>query len=183
MYQERSTVHNEIIENDDPNCEGDNCFPCKTDNCDPAGLKGLNLIYRPISLGEPFPGINGEGRSPGSNWNDTSLIENFITKNRGVNGNAIYQKAPMYQITLTPALIQQIRKYNESTTYNDFNMDCTAEGKECKSYFIRGNPEDSSYDFSNQFKTCSISGNRGKTNCCGIGNWNDCDDQDGITRR
>lgn len=177
------TVHNEIIENDDPNCEGDNCFPCKTDNCDPAGLKGLNLIYRPISLGEPFPGINGEGRSPGSNWNDTSLIENFITKNRGVNGNAIYQKAPMYQITLTPALIQQIRKYNESTTYNDFNMDCTAEGKECKSYFIRGNPEDSSYDFSNQFKTCSISGNRGKTNCCGIGNWNDCDDQDGITRR
>lgn len=176
-------VHNEIIENDDPNCEGDNCFPCKTDNCDPAGLKGLNLIYRPISLGEPFPGINGEGRAPGSNWNDTSLIENFITNNRGVNGTAIYQKAPMYQITLTPALIQQIRKYNESTTYNDFNMDCTAEGKECKSYFIRGNPEDSSYDFSNQFQTCSISGNRGRVNCCGIGNWNDCDDQDGITRR
>lgn len=176
-------VHNEIIENDDPNCEGDNCFPCKTDNCDPAGLKGLNLIYRPISLGEPFPGLNGEGREPGSNWNDTSLIENFITKNRGVNGSAIYQKAPMYQITLTPALIQQIRKYNESTTYNDFNMDCTAEGKECKSYFIRGNIEDSSYNFSNYFQTCSISGNRGSSACCGIGNWNDCDDKDGITRR
>lgn len=176
-------VHNEIIENDDPNCEGDNCFPCKTDNCDPAGLKGLNLIYRPISLGEPFPGLNGEGRSPGSNWSDTGLVENFITNNRGVNGSAIYQKAPMYQITLTPAVIQQIRKYNESTTYNDFNMDCTSEGKECKSYFIRGNVEDSSYNFSNYFQSCSISGNRGSTTCCGVGNWNDCDEKDGITRR
>lgn len=177
------TVDNEIIENDDPNCVGDNCFPCKSDNCDPASLKGLNLIYRPISLGEPFPGINGEGRTPGSNWNDASLIEKFITKNRGVNANKIYTKAPMYQITLTPALIQKIRKYNESTTYNDFNMDCISGGKECKSYFIRGNLEDSSYDFSGYFRTCKAEGNRGSGTCCGIGNWNDCDNQDGITRR
>lgn len=184
-------VHNEIIENDDPKCVGDNCIPicsgdkctaCSGDNCSATSLKGLNLIYRPISLGNPFPGINGTGRTPGSNWNSNSLIKNYITNNRGVKGTSVYTKAPMYQITLTPALIGKIRKYNETTTYNDFNMDCNSNGKECKSNFIRGNLGNSTYDFKNYFKTCTLTGNRGSTTCCGIGNWNDCDNKDGIRR-
>lgn len=174
-------VHNEIIENDDPNCEGDNCFPCKNDNCDPASLKGLNLVYRPISLGNPFPGLKGEGRAPGSNWGDESIIERFITNNRGVNGSAVYQQVPMYQITLTPALIQKIRKYNETTTYNDFNLDCTSEGLECKSQFLRGTVGE--YDFSKYFQDCKAEGNRGSAKCCGVDNWHHCDLLDGVERR
>lgn len=177
-------VHNEIIENKDPNCEGDNCTSCGSVNCTPGTLKGLNLIYRPIALSNPFPGIYGTGRTPGSNWNSSSDISSYITNNRGVKEDRLYyDKYPMYQITLTPALIQKIRDYNDTTTYNDFNMDCLeSNGRECKSQFLRGGLE-GSYDFSSQFKTCKMAGNKGSTTCCGVGNWDDCDRKDGITRR
>lgn len=173
-------VENEIIENEDPNCEGDNCLTCGSDNCTTDALKGLNLIYRPISLSNPFPGINGEGRSPGKNWAGEGTVETFITNNRGVKENRIYYDTyPMYQITLTPALIRKIREYNENTTYNDFNMDCLeSSGRECKSLFIRGNTSsessNDSYDFSKYFEKCKKSSSRDEVTCCGIGNWNDC---------
>ena len=182
-YQCIYSVSNTIIENDDPDCEGDNCEACKKDACDPETLKGLNLIYRPISLSSPFSGIDGSGRTPGSNWNDSNLINQFITNNRGVNTERLYfDKAPMYQITLTPALIQEVRKYNRTTTYNDFNMDCNSAGRECKSDFIRGTLENGTYNFSTHFNTCTISGNKGTGTCCGVGNWNQCDNADNIRR-
>lgn len=170
-------VENEIIENKDPDCVGDNCLECTGDNCEETTLKGLNLIFRPISLVDPFPGALGNGRNPGSNWDGAGLIENYILNNRGVNNNRIYyDKAPMYQITLTPALIQQIRAYNDRTTYSDFNMDCLSTGRECKSNYLRG-------ELSTHLSSCEIAGNKGTESCCGIGNWNDCDQRDGIERR
>lgn len=175
-------VVNEIIENGDPDCVGDNCEECEGGNCDPDTLKGLNLIFRPISLVDPFPGALGDGRGAGSNWSEEGDIENYITNNRGVRDSKVYyDKAPMYQITLIPALIQQVRRYNDTTTYNDFNMDCLSNGRECKSQFLRGQVGE--FDFSRQLETCEISGNKGSEPCCGIGNWNDCDEKDGITRK
>lgn len=190
------TVHNEIIENKDPDCVGDNCEPipdpdcddelcapiaCGKEACEPGTLKGLNLIFRPISLANPFPGVNGTNRTPGSNWNDSNDISQYITNNRGVKADKLYSdRYPMYQITLTPSLIKEIRNYNKTTTYNDFNMNCdSSTGRECKSQFIRGGLKESQYDFSKYFQDCKLSGNSSSQACCGIGNWNECSTKDG----
>ena len=67
----------------------------------------------------------------------------------------------------TTARILEIRKYNNTTTYDDFNLTCNGEnGKECKSTFIR-NSNYQSYFAS----TCGINGD-----------WNACDKMDGIKR-
>lgn len=126
------------------------------------GLGSIRLIYRPISLVDPFPGTDGLGRLPGNNWNDPLYVTKYILTNRNTNDYNIYNRNPMYEITLNPNLIKQIRNYNHGTTYDDWEMDC-ANGRECKSHFIRE-------DFS-----AYITG-------CGTGNWNDCDKQDGYTR-
>ena len=107
--------------------------------------KGLNIIYRTISLNDPFPGEHGDGRDAGANWNGEatvlgtkmSFIEAYIENNRGVETEKVYQQTPMYQFTLTPANIRSIRRYNraQNADYNDFNLECT-NGKYCKSEFL-----------------------------------------------
>ncbi len=184
-YSCKYRVINEIIENKDPKCEGDNCIACGSDNCLPETLRGLNLIYRTIDLGDPFPGVLGTGREAGSNWKNKDDVKNYITNNRNSKEDRMYyDKAPMYQITLTPVLIKKIRKYNDKTNFNDFHMDCLeSNGRECKSDFIRGKLEGNNDNFSSHFATCDLSGGKGSTKCCGVGNWDDCDAIDGITRK
>nr|MBP3258714.1 hypothetical protein [Bacilli bacterium] len=107
--------------------------------------KGINIIYRTISLDNPFPGEHGAGRAAGANWDGEatvlgtrmSFIDAYITNNRGVSTEKVYQETPMYQFTLTPANIRAIRKYNRSTgnDYNDYNFECS-NGKYCKSEFL-----------------------------------------------
>ena len=100
-----------------------NLFP------DPDGdkLGDINLIYRPIDLSNPFPGINGTGRETGSNWcndgdcsNDNGFVEYFILKNRGEDTDDVYNIEPMYSFTLTPSIIREIRNYNKENTYTSY---------------------------------------------------------------
>ena len=85
--------------------------------------------------------------------------------NRGTNSEGVYQKEPMYRIVLNAAKILEIRKYNNTTTYDDFNLTCNGgTGKECRSEFIRN-------VYKNYFDST-----------CGVGTWNACDSIDGITR-
>ena len=60
-----------------------------------------------------FTGIDGKGRTPGDNWNIPNIIESIINKNRGVEDYEVYKESPMYEITLTPALMKTIREYNK----------------------------------------------------------------------
>jgi len=120
----------------------------------------INIIYRPISLDNPFPSIDGDGRETGSNWcyiedcsNTNPVVQNIITNNRDVQTEKIYRELdPLYTITLTPAVIKEIRKYNNKTTYDDFNLVCDSNGENCKSDFIRNNK----YNFSKYFSGCGI---------------------------
>lgn len=89
------------------------------------------LVYRPIDLSNPFPGINGTGRTAGSNWS-TADIRKYIT-----NRQDVYTKTPLYSITLTPAVIKQIRSYNETHDYDDFTLNCIGNGTSCLSTFLR----------------------------------------------
>lgn len=77
---------------------------------------GSGFIFRPVSLNnkeEAFPGQNGDGRTPGGKWDNNSTIYFKLTNARGVEGYDIYKESPMYEVTLTPALIKEIRKYNK----------------------------------------------------------------------
>lgn len=119
--------------------------------CNYETTKGLNVVYRPISLTNPFPGINGSGRLTGSNWcsDDDCTNENDVVKEVILNsGDEVYNKTPLYTITLTPSLINEIRKYNKEHEYGDFNLKCT-KGINCKSSFIRD-------EFKDYFTGCTL---------------------------
>lgn len=98
---------------------------------------GLNLIYRPIDLSNPFPDINGQTRNTGSNWcskdcsTNNSLVKEVITDKQD-----IYQRDPMYSFVLTPTVIKQIRTYNKENKYDDFKLECNENGNNCISSFL-----------------------------------------------
>jgi len=136
---------------DDPNDPNDPGDP------DGPGDTGENIIYRPISLDNPFPSIDADGRITGANWcygndcsNTNDVVTSVITNNRDVKTEEVYkERDPLYTITLTPTLIKEIRKYNDKTTYDDFNLECNSNGLYCKSSFIRE-------EFKNYFSGCGI---------------------------
>ena len=121
----------------------------------------LNIIYRTISLRNPFPskdlkaGITGfnldvNGRYPGANWNSRDLVKAKILNNRGLsNPQDVYsKKEPLYKIVLTPANTRAIINYNRSRLkyggYQDFNLKCYGkningqkDGSECLSEFLK----------------------------------------------
>ena len=95
------------------------------------GPSGINLIYRPIDLYDPFPDIDGSGRNTGSNWcnyntnetdcsNDNQVVYDYILNNRDVEGEGIYLEDPMYTFILTPSIINEIKKYNKQNSYTDY---------------------------------------------------------------
>lgn len=131
-------------------CVGKQCVSCTGDYCD--NWRGLTVIYRPISLEHPFPGIDGgtsdkDYRKAGSNWEEYRIPNTneylYITNNRNVTESEIYSSKvkPMYSFTLTPAIIMEIRNYNKNNSYDDFNMKCleASDGRweQCTSNFLR----------------------------------------------
>lgn len=103
---------------------------------------GLNVVYRPISLTNPFPGEEAtsmtetSGRKAGENWSKED-IQTYITNNRGVKQNEVYDKLPLYSFTLDTNAIRNIRNYNKGKDYNDFNLKCNSLGKQCISTFLK----------------------------------------------
>jgi len=107
---------------------------------------GLNVVYRPISLSNPFPDESGRGRQTGKNWcaeddcsYNNSVVQSVILNNRGVSGERIYfDLDPLYTVTLTPADIKSIREYNKGRDYTDFSLrkETTADGEKWKSTFL-----------------------------------------------
>ena len=135
---------------------------CQPGDVCPSGK--YNLIFRPISLTNPFPNAikeNGLMRETMGYWDELTADE-FIINNRKVSDYNVYNLEPMYSITLTPSTISEIRKYNKKNSYNDFNLDCD-NGLYCKSNFLRNS------EFTDIV-------NKGKS--CGIDNdWYACDDE------
>ena len=119
------------------NCEDGQCPPSVDDGDDDQSATGVDVVYRVIDLNNPFPGLNGEKRLPGLNWSiDSTYVDRFITNNRGVLTEEVYNKEPMYTILLTPSLINEIRAYNKEHMLNDFEMVCS-DGFKCRSIYLR----------------------------------------------
>ena len=120
----------------------------------------LNVIYRPISLGNPFPGENGNGRDPGANWRgsiasgngEITLVNKYITNNRGVEADKVYDKTPMYEFVLNSENIRRIRNYNKTVDndYNDFDLSCNSDTKNCKSGFLKNGYQNGYFKYTNQ---------------------------------
>ncbi len=98
---------------------------------------GINVIYREISLSNPFLSEDGKTRTPGSNWNSKNnyLVSKYITNNRDAEEEEIYTEKPMYIFELDSAAISEIRRYNRGHKFDDFELEC-ADGKDCQSRFI-----------------------------------------------
>lgn len=176
--------------------EGEPYCPSKGCDNDEYDLGSVRLIYRPISLESPFPGMDASGRNTGSNWcilnsdkttnckNTNENVEKYILNNRNTEGSSIYNKDPMYEITLTPALIKEIRNYNSKTNYDDYYVYCSGEkgkeGSECKSKFVRG--ESVSID-SMPGVLGDLADNISKAiTGCGKDEWDSCDKLDNYER-
>lgn len=98
--------------------------------------KIYDLVFRPIDLSNPFPGMTGEGRTPGKNWT-SELMGKYITSRQDV-----YNKTPLYSVTLTPSIIKEIRKYNKNNDYGNVStLQCDDTGNSCYSTFLRNNFE------------------------------------------
>lgn len=152
-----------VVEDGEPYCPPKGCNV----NDD---LGSVRIIYRPISLANPFPSIDADGRNTGSNWctlnseddekdcsNTNESVEKYILNNRNTQADSVYSKEPMYQITLDPALIRRIRDYNKQTNYDDYNMYCSSDnaGKECRSHFVVGGMEETGLaTLSDSFSGC-----------------------------
>ena len=102
---------------DTPKCDGGDC----------ATANGLSLIYRTVDLDNMFP-----GREPGQNWQN---VDNGFYKTVNKNGSYSFisrdadqtssssrlytsDLQPLYHFELSPAAINEIRRYNSSTGYN-----------------------------------------------------------------
>ena len=97
-------------------------------------VKDYELVFRPISLSDPFPGSNGKGRTPNSKVWTSEKIGRYISSRKDA-----YTKKPLYSVTLTSSQIKNIRKYNKNHKYDDFNLKCVGSktGTACYSDFIR----------------------------------------------
>ena len=149
---EDGVCHDSPMTQDLRNCmaTGKSYNECKIDNC-PGGSS--IVIYRPISLlaDEAFPGVEKLNRIWSnnnwyyySNWafrGGTSkdrdyYVDKYITNNRGVKEYDIYDMDPMYVIDLDADTIGQIRKYNKTNSYDDFNLTCKND-RQCRSDFVK----------------------------------------------
>lgn len=150
----------------------------------PIKQSGLNVIYRPISLSQPFPGENGKNRVSGENWTADD-IKKYITNNRKVSENNVYNKTPLYSFTLDAKAIRNIRNYNKGKRslgnytvnqkegYSDFNLKCSEKnpGKRCISNFIKNittlgvKVNSSTCKNSNDFYGCADKPNQDNVKC------------------
>ena len=109
------TVYSDLLPEDDP-------------GKDKGGIGDIDVIYRPIDLENPFPDTDASGRDTGDNWcdldsncsNTNNYVKDFIHNNRNVAYEEVYNLEPMYTFVLTPAIIKEIRKYNDENSYTSY---------------------------------------------------------------
>lgn len=122
-------LSNEICKKKNDTCQNDDgdkpAFIYRT-----VQLNGGNSIESDKKIS--FPGVKGEGRTPGSNWSDNDIETVLKTDNANYNGT------PMYTIILDSKTIEEIRKYNKTYGYDYIeNLICDSKTTSaCVSSFV-----------------------------------------------
>ena len=97
------------------------------------------LRFRVISLDNPFPGRDGTLRMPSANWVNTTEnnVYDYIQNNRNVKTEEVYNKEPLYTITLDAPSMIKIREYNKTHSYGSHDITCEENtGRKCISNFL-----------------------------------------------
>ena len=81
QYVCKLDIKNEfLVDNEDPD------EPCEGEECELDLSTGdINVIYRPIDLDDPFPGLDGTGRTTGANWCHLQLGDKIINSDEYKN--------------------------------------------------------------------------------------------------
>lgn len=101
----------------------------------------IALEFRTVDVYDPFPGMEGEGRDiTNSNWDilNWELVFSSAPNSQGIvpeTGNRI---EPKYSIELTPTDITNIRDYNKTHDYDDYNFKCNDDAMVCISEYLTG---------------------------------------------
>ena len=102
------------------------------------------LEFRTVDSTRPFLGEDGNGRKVGANWcyeksdgtydcssNNKTVVDVIINRNDSYNKQ---NTEPKYRIVLSPAVINDIRKYNKDVSIEDYKISCS-ENK-CRNEFF-----------------------------------------------
>ena len=100
----------------------------------------IDIEFRVVDTNNPF------NRTPKSNWNDGSdeknsknvLINDYIldaTNSHGIKKGESEKQTPKYKITLTSNIINEIKEYNDSNSYDDYEI-CEEDTCESMNAFI-----------------------------------------------
>jgi len=150
LSKERYEFKNKLC-TDSYSCEG--IIPGKTK---------IIPVYRPISLSNPFPDEDGNGRNTGKNWcngsdctNNNQVVQNVIKNNRGVSEDKVYTLTPLYTLVLTPGTIKKIREYSSQTSYGDYNLVCDTNNI-CKSAYLRNIPDKNGEYINNNLESLGV---------------------------
>lgn len=107
----------------------------------------LGVYFRSIDLNDVFPNsvyspnsqVLHSTRKIGTNWK-TSNAEQVVKEIQKLGDN-IWNKTPQYVITLSPSMINQIKKYNKNTSYLDYSLQCDSK-LHCTSDFLEDDLRD-----------------------------------------
>ncbi|NLA32748.1 MAG: hypothetical protein GX864_02260, partial [Mollicutes bacterium] len=119
-------------------CSADRCYTaaCLDDGTCAMLTPGLleeikiALISRIIDINN----VKLDHRELGRNWTDSkgsNAIDKIVR-----DGQDIYLGQPMYSFSLSGENIKEIKSYNKTTNYNDFNLVCDEDGNRCLSDFV-----------------------------------------------
>ena len=95
----------------------------------------VNLEFRSVKTGidNSFFSKTGSGtRKIGANW----VGKENILKENNDSYNKNNETEPKYSITLTPSIIEDIRDYNKSNKYDNYDFDCKNNGTICISKYL-----------------------------------------------
>lgn len=132
-------------------------------DCDYTSPKGLDVVFRTIELineedqiSKAFPGMSGNGRDMGANWEEwkygnPDIVEDKANNIYNILSNAIYSKEPQYHIVLNVSTIKKIREYNKSArkTTDPYSNMPSVDGKENNGYigYVCDNDDQTGYKF------------------------------------
>ena len=97
----------------------------------------INLEFRSVKTGitNSFFSKTGSGtRKIGANWSNEEIRKQVLElNNNSYNKN---NEEPKYLITLTPSIIEEIRLYNKTNKYDDYDFLCNSDGTICSSNYL-----------------------------------------------
>ena len=97
----------------------------------------VNLEFRSVKTGitNSFFSKTGSGtRKIGANWSNEEIRKQVLELN---NNSYNKNNAPAkYVITLTPSIIDDIRSYNKSNKYDNYDFLCNLDGTKCSSNYL-----------------------------------------------